>query len=223
MPVESKLAHGEPLPANPYPQSNDRYTAYESCRRLEGWTAWNAFMNDFPSASDPPFVAILDAMPPIIAARVLGYGLLFAPNDIGRDALVRDILACTQPELGVLAHLYVFGLVRVFHNPKGPTPAVTPAFTPRLSLEADAPNSHLVEPSSSNAAELRALILLRDDHRCVFTGRVDTRCYISGLAANVGLSTKAIATSVAHIISQLLTENMDCITLAHRAKICTHQ
>ncbi|KAI0354001.1 hypothetical protein OH77DRAFT_571295 [Trametes cingulata] len=66
-------------------------------------------------------------MSPIVAARVLGYALLYAPHDAGRDALVRDILACDGDlDLGVLAHLYLFGLIRLFFDPKPPTRAVTP-------------------------------------------------------------------------------------------------
>ncbi|KAI0658263.1 hypothetical protein C8Q70DRAFT_184922 [Cubamyces menziesii] len=154
-------------------------------------------------------------MTTIVTARVLGHGLHFAPNDSGRNALVCDILACSQLELALLAYLYVFGLIRVFYNPEGPTPAVTPTVTPRLLLKVAAQDSHLLEPSSSNAAELRALTLRRDDHRCVFTGKVDRRSRQRGI---VGPSPEATATNVAHIISQSLTDNINGVTPAHQAK-----
>ncbi len=62
--------------------------------------------------------------------------------------------------------------------------------------------------------------LLRDDHRCVFTGKVDTDCYIQQLAANVGPSTNVDVTNVAHIISQSLSENISGVTPNHQASMC---
>ncbi len=107
--LATKLHHGQCLPANLYPQGSDYHRAYERCLQLERGEGWNNFAADLPP--DHPFV--LESMSPIVAARVLGYGLLYAPNDTGRDALARDILACQNPELAVLAYLYVFGLIRV--------------------------------------------------------------------------------------------------------------
>ncbi len=60
--------------------------------------------------------------------------------------------------------------------------------------------------------------LLRDNHRCVFTGKVDMGC--SRIAANIVPSTRLTQTNVAHIISQSLRENIDGITPAHQAKVC---
>ena len=52
---------------------------------------------------------------PRVAARVLGHGLILAPSEEGRSALTRDINECdSDPELlAGLAHLYVYGLIRV--------------------------------------------------------------------------------------------------------------
>ena len=49
------------------------------------------------------------------AARVLGYGLLYATNERGREALARDVHSCGQDQelLAGLAHLYVYGLIGV--------------------------------------------------------------------------------------------------------------
>ena len=57
----------------------------------------------------------MQGIAPRVAARVLGHGIILAPNDVGRDALVRDILACEEDFklLAGLAHLYVYGLIRM--------------------------------------------------------------------------------------------------------------
>lgn len=99
--LATKLKDGTCLPENTYPQGSSSHQAYQRCLQLE---------YDQPG----PFEGVPESMPPLIAARVLGYGLLYAPNDTGRAALVRDILTCQdQSELDVLAYLYVFGLIRV--------------------------------------------------------------------------------------------------------------
>lgn len=113
--LASKLSDGQPLPANPYQPGGDNHTAYGLCLQLEliGTTWPNIFVDSL--AHTPPFEQVLISMAPVVAARVLGYGLCYAPNDTGRDALVRDILACggNQPWMAVLAYLYVYGLIRV--------------------------------------------------------------------------------------------------------------
>lgn len=55
-------------------------------------------------------------MPPCLAARVLGYALLFAPCDSGRNRLTDEILDCNDGDdlaLENLADLYIYGLIRV--------------------------------------------------------------------------------------------------------------
>ena len=108
-----KLPHGgQPLPANPYREGDENREAYERCRQLEICTAWNASVGNLPR--DPSFEDISTSMHPTLAARVLGYSLLHAPSATGRAALARDVLACQDDLwLGVLAYLYVFGLIRV--------------------------------------------------------------------------------------------------------------
>lgn len=106
---------GEPFPQalvpNPYP-IGDIHTAYEHCRRLECLEYWNTFSDDLRNSLS---MDVTQRMAPRVAARVLGHGLRFAPNDVGREALVRDILACDEDLelLAGLAHLYVYGLIRV--------------------------------------------------------------------------------------------------------------
>ena len=111
MSLASKLSDVQPLPPNPYEQGSDNHEAYERCLQLERRPAWNAVLDDLPH--NHPYEDILRDMTSIVTARVLGHGLHLAPNDSGRNALVRDILACSQLELALLAYLYVFGLIRV--------------------------------------------------------------------------------------------------------------
>lgn len=113
MSLATKPKHGKRLPENMYPQGSDNHQAYQRCLQLE---YDQIYVNLAADLQPSPLEGVLEteSMPPLIAARVLGYGLLYAPNDTGRAALVRDILACQgQAELDVLAYLYVFGLIRV--------------------------------------------------------------------------------------------------------------
>jgi hypothetical protein len=102
----------QPLPANKYPDGTETGTAYDTCRWLEQSQGWNMFTQDLTKSYSE---TIMKDMMPCVAGRILGYSLLFAPNEDGRAALVQDINACEHdPELlGGLAHLYVFGLMRV--------------------------------------------------------------------------------------------------------------
>ena len=102
----------QPLPANNYTNGTAIRKAYDTCRSLEESESWNIFAADLLKVYSEE---IMRDMTPTVAGRVLGYGLLFAPSEDGRTALVRDINGCERdPELlGGLAHLYVFGLMRV--------------------------------------------------------------------------------------------------------------
>ena len=97
---DKKLSDGQPLPANPFPLGDIR-DAYQRCLLLERSTGWHEFVGDLPP--HPPFEDILNAFLPIVTARVLGHALVYAPNDDGRNALGRDILACAQDEPRLLA------------------------------------------------------------------------------------------------------------------------
>ena len=104
----------EPFPQalvpNPYP-IGDIHTAYEHCRRLECLEYWNT-PDDLRNSLS---VDVMQGIAPRVAARVLGHGIILEPNEAGRDALVRDSLACEEDlELWAgLAHLYVYGLIRM--------------------------------------------------------------------------------------------------------------
>jgi hypothetical protein len=85
------------LPPNPFTLGTAPYGAYEHCVRLE-----------------QELGCIADFIP-TMAARVLGHALRLAPSDVGCDALAQEIIDCQgDPELlAGLAHLYVYGMIRV--------------------------------------------------------------------------------------------------------------
>jgi len=154
---------------------------------------------------------------PRVAARVLGHGLILAPSEEGRSALTRDINECdSDPELlAGLAHLYVYGLIRVFYNPKGRTPAISATQSPRLSFELAVQNlEHLLQQPSITARDLRQLTLFRDNNRCIFTGSLDLV-----VAKSHGVpKEKCAVTRSAHIISQSLSSDIEGLTPAVLAK-----
>ncbi|KAJ7196767.1 hypothetical protein GGX14DRAFT_375800 [Mycena pura] len=132
--------------------------------------------------------------PPEVAGRTLGYALIFAPSDAGRDCVAREVNACNGDieRLAALAHLYIFGLVRVceccFHancrylsyisplvkNPKGPTPAITADQSPdvRFSQQTMLHKGSLKAPGEQPAS-LRQQLLYREKYRCALTGHID--------------------------------------------------
>ncbi len=98
------------LPPNDYPT----HTAYDHCLWLEHFASWDVLVDEL-QPEQPVDEELTTDMSPAIAARVLGYAMRFAPNDIARDALIQDILVCEQHPglLAGLAHLYLYGLCRV--------------------------------------------------------------------------------------------------------------
>ncbi|KAI0083345.1 hypothetical protein BDY19DRAFT_1060986 [Irpex rosettiformis] len=181
------------LPPNDYNDYETR-TAYDHCLWLEQFHSWSVFVEELRQTVSEE---IMKDMPPVTVARVLGYAIHLAPNDNGRDALVRDILACEKdPELlAGVAHLYVYGLCRIFYNPKGPTPCVSTSQTPRLSLEAIAADKSLLSQSFSDIF----------DHEMKTAGGRSLLCGFE-------------RTTVAHIISQSLSENISGSNAATQAK-----
>ncbi|KAJ7271350.1 hypothetical protein B0H12DRAFT_1229005 [Mycena haematopus] len=116
------------LPPNAFAASTPAYNAYNSCVDLEAMSSWGAFVKDLDTRiGNPSLEVFMFDNSPRVAGRTLGYALCFAPNDIGRDCVAREVNACHGDieRLAGLAHLYIYGLIRVFKNPKGPTPTIT--------------------------------------------------------------------------------------------------
>ena len=106
-----------PLPPCPenFPEESDLRRAFEVCKALESENRWVSPESNLAHARSED---ILLCLTPTCAARVLGFALLHSPSDNGRDNLAAEILKCNESEndnelLGGLAHLYVYGLIRV--------------------------------------------------------------------------------------------------------------
>ena len=82
----------KPLPPNDYKETGTR-TAYDRCLWLEKFESWAIFVDQVQQTRSEE---LMNDMPLPVVARVLGYGMRCAPNERGRDALVRDILACER-------------------------------------------------------------------------------------------------------------------------------
>ncbi|KAF8125464.1 hypothetical protein EV363DRAFT_1350874 [Boletus edulis] len=87
------------------------------------------------------------------------------------------------------------------YNPKGPTPAVSVDQSPRRSFEEAVQKlEHLLQQPSITPAQLRKLLLFRDNNRCVFTDALCTserpRPVTPGIRFDV--------INVVHVISQSL-------------------
>ncbi|KAF9472839.1 hypothetical protein BDN70DRAFT_844095 [Pholiota conissans] len=223
----SPTSNLQPLPLNPFEVDTLTYSAYDECFLLEQKTEWNEFADDLGSDF---FDSMMSEMTPVIVARVLGHALRLSPSPNDRGVLVREIMDCkahptdvhVSPELFAgLAHLYIYGMMGVFYNPKGSTPLQSS----QSSFE-DTP-SHLLTPTLMTTQTLRQRTMLRDENRCVFTGCLDTDIYISWpkseQLAVLAMSERSdvpivAATNVAHIISQSLSSNIGGMTQAAREK-----
>ncbi|KAJ6511378.1 hypothetical protein C8R47DRAFT_732402 [Mycena vitilis] len=160
---------------------------------------------------------------PQIAGRTLGYSLLLSPTDRGRHCVAREINTCNQDleTLAGLAHLYIYGLIRIFRNPKGPTPVVSPALSPRISFEVDADlHADTLVPAGATPDTLKEQIMARDRRRCVFTG--------SGDLVSIEENHPDVADiqdqdgrylQVAHIISQSITSGITGLSETAQAKL----
>ncbi|TBU29134.1 hypothetical protein BD311DRAFT_777716 [Dichomitus squalens] len=181
---------------------------------------------------------------PRVAGRVLGYALIYAPSDVGRDCVAREVQdRHNDPEVLVgLAHLYIYGLIRIYwrafffldypmfinpwavKNPKGPTPLISADSSPRQSFDVTL-EGHArtrVEPGVS-PQDLKDVMMGRDNYRCVFTNKPDLgsvrRHVVSADLQMLHASGGAVDLQVAHIISHSLTADVGGMTRSARDKL----
>lgn len=103
------------LPGFPSSAGTSVHTAFEVCKALEKKDHWSKFEAEL---KHPKSHNILHNLTPVVAGRVLGYGLLYLPSDGGKNFLAMDILACKDNEdLAVLAHLFVCALLGICMSP----------------------------------------------------------------------------------------------------------
>ncbi|KXN89744.1 hypothetical protein AN958_05284 [Leucoagaricus sp. SymC.cos] len=195
---------------NPFSSGQDTWRAYDVCLALQSLQEWKIFKSDLEKPISKPI--LLDMNPPLVA-RVLGHALVLAPNENGRDALTREILGCNGDHelLAGLAHLYVKGLIRVFKNPKGPTPAISVDQSPRLSFTqaVQEQDPHILRHSLTSSKELRSRILFRDKNTCILTGAKEgSLLEPSDIDYMFEHGIGAESTTVSHIISQSISDEI---------------
>ncbi|KAI0782657.1 hypothetical protein C8Q75DRAFT_811583 [Abortiporus biennis] len=172
--------------------------AYDTCFALEKKVVWSFGVNE---------EILSDKLPPQIAGRVLGHALILAPTETSRDKLAKEISDCEDDDtfLASLAYLYIFGLIRAFHNPKGPIPAVSISQSPLHSSEVH-PNS-METTLTHKPGHLRDMVMKRDNYRCAFTGDLDATSVEQGLV-QWNTYDSIYDVQVAHIISQSLASDI---------------
>lgn len=93
---------GTPLPANEFDSKTSQFSAYARCESLEE-RAHNLKR---------------DGLPPLVCARILGYMLLHAPTDEGRDKVVTEIMSYAgDSDLMDLAQSYSNNFIRCCECP----------------------------------------------------------------------------------------------------------
>ncbi|KAM5541892.1 hypothetical protein V8D89_004621 [Ganoderma adspersum] len=206
--MASRLLAATALPPNPYsPLTHPNWhAAYACCIPLEQAGMFvDVWFPLVPAAS--PEVDMLQTSVQV-AGRTLGYALIHAPNDVARDCVAREINGCEDNvELLVgLAHVYIFGFIRIFMNPNGLTPMDESPRGPSEALRQE--YNQTVVPPGTTPKWLGKQLLAREQHRCVFTDRAHFRSIARGdvdLAAT-GRSRQGGHLEAAHIVSQLLPE-----------------
>ncbi|KAJ6486672.1 hypothetical protein C8R45DRAFT_995488 [Mycena sanguinolenta] len=170
--------------------------------------------------------------PPKVAARTLGYALIHAPSPAGRDCISQEIVGCNdEPEyLAGLAHLYIYGLIRIFRNPKGPTPLLTADQSPDPRFGTVSTLNRTTLPPTS----LKTQLLFRDRYRCTLSDAVDrgslddaltnpgsnpdVEDFVQAFTSRSLRGSKIQTLQVAHIISQSLTNSIEGLSVGARAK-----
>lgn len=91
----------QPLPPNPYKINTHsrEYNAYGTCLKYEA----RAIAGSHPVVSGPQSVTL---------ARLLGYMILHAPTELGRENISNEVMSCATPEaLTEKAKLYMTALI----------------------------------------------------------------------------------------------------------------
>ncbi|KXN83403.1 hypothetical protein AN958_01476 [Leucoagaricus sp. SymC.cos] len=169
-------------------------SAYDICLKLEE-SLQLAVDNDDDVGNNPIYV------------RILGYLIHYVPTDLGLRKIVEEISSCVD-DSAILAvgQLYYDHYIRAFRANRAHIQ--TPSnHASRLSFDRiqDMIDATLQEAPQSHA-QAKKYALMRDGHRCVVTGKYDTRSVkmIQELEEMVNLDPSAMreSTQCAHIFSE---------------------
>ncbi|PPQ69947.1 hypothetical protein CVT25_001991 [Psilocybe cyanescens] len=200
----------QPLPRpNPYHPDTQSIThsAYTKCLDLE------TRHNQVAKSADVRLEVL-------ICARFLGYMLLEAPTDNGREDFAWEVFRCTTDiELQQLAQIYNDHLLRIFRRNKGctPTPRSHPS-VPSFDLQKDE-LKHLLVDTPNSHMEAKTKALQRDGYRCVVSKRIDYGAFMDDLiqAKEGDMGT---VTHLAHIFDRSTNENLgDSDTSSYAASV----
>ncbi|KAG9009171.1 hypothetical protein FRB93_005667 [Tulasnella sp. JGI-2019a] len=111
-------------------------------------------------------------------SRLLGYLLIHAPTDAGRTNVQTEIELCTTDgQLKDLAQLYIDHFIRIFKSTQGRTPT-TSSRPSRSSFDVRQQETlKLLREAPKNHIAVKELVLRRDNHRCLVTGKLDMKEY----------------------------------------------
>ncbi|KAF8167096.1 hypothetical protein B0H34DRAFT_812323 [Crassisporium funariophilum] len=182
----------EPLPRpNPYDLTSHLvlHSAYNKCLDLE--TRYEQVKKSF-------------LLQVLVCARFLGYMLLRAPTDGGREDFAWEIWRCSGDEtMQELAQLYSDHLLRIFPRNKGRTPS------PRSHPSAQTtPSKH--DKAKKKLCTYGFLIpfseaLYRDGYRCILSGKLDSSSVSANLVAPKP-GEKETVTEASHIFERSTNE-----------------
>lgn len=157
-----------PLPPNPYPETTVWYTAYDICRQFE----LSTIEQTIP----------LHGLSELVCARFLGYMVIEAPNDAGREDISKEILSATG-DVGLvdLAKLYIGHFIHFFpwerKNRFTADGDWDPESETTLFFENDIDYTlkYLLNEAPPNHYTAEKKALIRDQFRCMVTRAYDSQ------------------------------------------------
>ncbi|KAF5350969.1 hypothetical protein D9756_008340 [Leucocoprinus leucothites] len=186
--ISSCAEEAYPLPPNPYPTTTVWYNAYDICRQFERRTT--------QPAAPPSGLFELEC------ARFLGYMVMEAPNDAGRENISKEIMsAADDAGLADLAKLYIGHSTHCFFLDEKDS----------LHNDIDYTLKRLLEEAPPNQSTAGKNALIRDQFRCMVSGfyDYDSVRYIPAAhearqadLAHPGLSGRCVVTEAAHILPE---------------------
>ncbi|KAK0455558.1 uncharacterized protein EV420DRAFT_1765589 [Desarmillaria tabescens] len=157
------------LPPNLFDLPSHEHTAYESCLNLEASDLWDL-------SSEP---AAMYRFSPQVAARVLGYALIYHPGS--SMVMAREMSGCGDNAefMAGLRYLYVMGVIRMFKGSVLAQPESPPDSIDIAALEFVA--IHRKDSERCSGSQLRLQVLARDNYRYILSGNADAASLRNGL------------------------------------------
>ncbi|KZP22999.1 hypothetical protein FIBSPDRAFT_823867 [Athelia psychrophila] len=191
------------LPLNPYRINTPsrEHNAYATCLAYEAEAIAGSH-------------SVISGIQPVTLARVLGYLILHAPTELGRANISNDVTSCgTRENLADMARLYVTTFICYFNSAEGPTPA--PSSHPSRPPFDNVPDTfiHMLVVAPQSHQNAKKLALVRDNYRCVISGRVDSTMFETNpevqAAARLNPNMRLTLTHCAHVFPESTNHNIN--------------